>query len=897
MNSKENNSAEGGDRAARDPAPSETEVSPVNEGEGMKRAAAKQLIERYYYQLTNGCGDPNCRNAYCSSCPEFCFRHADRNSLALRAIDLFRSKVKLCDDHSNKVRRPSQDSDDFEETSIKGERPSTSSTLDAENYVTNIVSAFIPSVSKVTYLTEEKVYSIIDDCKAQDDWSKLIHTIGSVFNSPDSLILSFRKDAIYKKKSPVVSPSESKTRCSDISEKSSMDCLKSESGRDLSVKNKKPSNILDSVTLDIDALRRTFSRLMDIPGHPFQSALINALRSLSKAVEMDIKYHNALKRDPNYINVFLIVFEIPLLHSPEFIENAFPVFCRALGHLSIHGQTLLAKVLSQYPVDRLSEMLQALQQLIIVKVITGEGQWGQHCQLNDDDGIVGATKVMKIIYYASIYGGKCDSPDQIEKEKRLESLEGEESNEFLQGAVGLEKEPYTVKEDPLGKELSVRASDCRKPLIPFDEFVNDPLNDHIDISTDYAYYRAESDLKFSFVTHNFILTTASKHTSMYFDNRIRMLNERRTSFLQTIIHGAPPMPYLKLNVRRTHVVEDALISLEMFAMQNPGDLKKQLFVEFDGEQGLDEGGVSKEFFQLVVERLFNPDIGMFTHNEDCNLYWFNPTSFENDGQFTLIGILLGLAIYNSCILDIHFPMVVYRKLMGKIGTMDDLYEFDSSLASGLQQVLDYPDDDLEDIFMLNFHVSYHDVFGNNLTTDLKPDGSTIAVTSKNKQEYVDLYIDFILNKSVERQFKAFKRGFTMVTNESPLRMLFRPDEIELLVCGSKVLDFHALEEATEYDNGFTAQSKTIRNFWEVVHEFPESEKRKLLQFTTGTDRVPVGGLSKLKLTIAKNGPDSDRLPTSHTCFNVLLLPDYNTKDKLEERLLKAIMYSKGFGML
>lgn len=65
----------------------------------------------------------------------------------------------------------------------------------------------------------------------------------------------------------------------------------------------------------------------------------------------------------------------------------------------------------------------------------------------------------------------------------------------------------------------------------------------------------------------------------------------------------------------------------------------------------------------------------------------------------------------------------------------------------------------------------------------------------------------------------------------------------------------------------------------------------------GSDRVPVGGLSRLKLIIARNGPDSDRLPTSHTCFNVLLLPEYSSKEKLEDRLLKAINYSKGFGML
>lgn len=63
---------------------------------------------------------------------------------------------------------------------------------------------------------------------------------------------------------------------------------------------------------------------------------------------------------------------------------------------------------------------------------------------------------------------------------------------------------------------------------------------------------------------------------------------------------------------------------------------------------------------------------MFTYDENTKLFWFNPSSFETEGQFTLIGIVLGLAIYNNCILDVHFPMVVYRKLMGKKGTFRDL---------------------------------------------------------------------------------------------------------------------------------------------------------------------------------------------------------------------------------
>lgn len=110
-------------------------------------------------------------------------------------------------------------------------------------------------------------------------------------------------------------------------------------------------------------------------------------------------------------------------------------------------------------------------------------------------------------------------------------------------------------------------------------------------------------------------------------------------------------------------------------MENPVDLKKQLVVEFIGEQGIDEGGVSKEFFQLVTDEIFNPNYAMFTYQNESQTVWFNPTCFESDAQFTLIGIVLGLAIYNNIILAVNFPMVVYRKLMGKRGSFEDLLDW------------------------------------------------------------------------------------------------------------------------------------------------------------------------------------------------------------------------------
>lgn len=240
-------------------------------------------------------------------------------------------------------------------------------------------------------------------------------------------------------------------------------------------------------------------------------------------------------------------------------------------------------------------------------------------------------------------------------------------------------------------------------------------------------------LKFSYMLYSFVLTPATKTLALYYDSRIRMYSERRHNMITTQFAGEPANPYLNLKVRRDHIIDDALVELELIAMGNPKDLKKQLVVEFIGEQGIDEGGLSKEFFQLVVEQIFNPDFGIFIYQEETRTVWFNSTSFENEAQFTLIGIVLGLAIYNNIILAVTFPMVVYRKLMGCKGSFADLEDWNPALSKSLTSMLNYQESDMEDVFTQTFQISYKDVFGNTMTHDLKPNGSEIFVNQHNKQ--------------------------------------------------------------------------------------------------------------------------------------------------------------------
>lgn len=159
--------------------------------------------------------------------------------------------------------------------------------------------------------------------------------------------------------------------------------------------------------------------------------------------------------------------------------------------------------------------------------------------------------------------------------------------------------------------------------------------------------------------------------------------------------------------------------------------------------------------------------------------------------------------------------------------------------------------------------------------DLIQGGGDILVTNANRQEYVKLYCVHLLERSVHRQFTAFKRGFLKMCG-GPALALFRPEELELLVCGSQRLDFNELQSATLYHGGYHRSHEVVRWFWEVAEEMPMEQKKRLLFFVTGSDRVPIKGLANLapQFTIARNGPASHRLPTAHTCFNQLMLPHY-----------------------
>ena len=401
------------------------------------------------------------------------------------------------------------------------------------------------------FLTEAHLHEIIETCDATSNWSLMIRTIGSVFNNADSLVRSFRKSPMPQKKESQHWLKYDFDKDRDESEEEPMEASPGPSPYKLAP---------DEVTLDIESVRRSFKELFGISELPFLHAMINAICTLSKSLEVDLRCYKPYDVDPDYLNIFLIILEIPDLHSTEFLESAFPKFCRALGCLPVKAQAKLACMLSRYPLEKLRDYLDNLQQLITVKTVSTE--WSRGYCVNDDEGITGAAKVLKILFYASILSGRIDSASVLEAERQIAVDAEDHLNELLQGAVGREhKEKNQPKQDPLGKELGISPGDCRDPAIPWEDFINESLSDAIEMDKDYTNYKADSESKFTFMTHSFLLTTAVKSLGLYFDNRIRMMNERRTSLFQSLVRGAPTTPYLRLRIRRDHIIDDSLVSV------------------------------------------------------------------------------------------------------------------------------------------------------------------------------------------------------------------------------------------------------------------------------------------------------------------------------------------------
>uniref|UniRef100_A0A8C2JB23 HECT and RLD domain containing E3 ubiquitin protein ligase 4 n=1 Tax=Cyprinus carpio TaxID=7962 RepID=A0A8C2JB23_CYPCA len=442
-------------------------------------------------------------------------------------------------------------------------------------------------------------------------------------------------------------------------------------------------------------------------------------------------------------------------------------------------------------------------------------------------------------------------------------------------------------------------------IIQYDKFYIHELDELIDIRNDYVTWFQQQmfsvvmDSQVTMCKYPFVFDAQAKTALLQTDAVIQMqmaVDQAQRQNLHSLFASGGGVesvnPCLILMVRRENVVGD---SMEVLRKSKNVHYKKPLKVMFVGEEAVDAGGVRKEFFLLIMKELLDPKYGMFRYYEESRLIWFAHNTFEDIDLFHLIGVVCGLAIYNLTIVELNFPLALYKKLLKKTPTLEDLKELMPDVGRSLQQLLDYTEDDFEETFCLNFTIT-EEIFGTTEVLELVPNGTDISVNKSNRQEFVNAYVDYIFNTSVAPQFSAFYAGFHKVCGGKVLE-LFQPSELQAMVIGNTNYDWKELEKSTEYKGEYWADHPTIKMFWEVFHELTLEKKKQFLLFLTGSDRIPILGMKSLALVIQPTGGGEQYFPVAHTCFNLLDLPKYTNKETLKEKLLHAIEHIQGFNLV
>ncbi|CAL8400960.1 unnamed protein product [Gadus morhua 'NCC'] len=355
--------------------------------------------------------------------------------------------------------------------------------------------------------------------------------------------------------------------------------------------------------------------------------------------------------------------------------------------------------------------------------------------------------------------------------------------------------------------------------------------------------------------------------------------------------------HVKITVSRQTLFED---SFQQIMALKPYDLRRRLYVIFRGEEGLDYGGLAREWFFLLSHEVLNPMYCLFEYAGKSNYcLQINPASTINPDHlsyFCFIGRFIAMALFHGKFIDTGFSLPFYKRMLNKKLLLKDLESIDPEFYNSLIWIRD---NNIEECGLEMFFSVDMEILGKITSHDLKADGTNVQVTEENKEEYISLMAEWRFSRGVEGQTKAFLDGFNEVV---PLQWLqyFDEKELEVMLCGMQEVDLQDWQRNTVYRH-YTRNSKQIIWFWQLVKEVDNEVRLRLMQFVTGTCRLPLGGFAELmgsngpqKFCIEKVGKET-WLPRSHTCFNRLDLPPYKSFEQLKEKLLFAIEETEGFG--
>lgn len=344
--------------------------------------------------------------------------------------------------------------------------------------------------------------------------------------------------------------------------------------------------------------------------------------------------------------------------------------------------------------------------------------------------------------------------------------------------------------------------------------------------------------------------------------------------------------HTRLRIRRRKLFQDAFHQLNSLSEKDLHGTMSVEFIDDHGlaEQGVDGGGLRREFVNNVVEISFGKKLNLFKSTPD-NLMYPNPESkLEHLECFHFIGILLGKALYEKIPVGVRLAEFFLRQLKHKPTTFNDIASLDKDTYTGLlklKSVIDGVD--------MSFEIENGDTI-----EKLIPGDNKLAVTSDNVILYLNLFANHRLEQEIQNQTSRFLRGFEKVVPKEWISM-FTESELQMLMSGPAKWDIDDLRNNTDYGGDYKADDDVIKMFWEILEKFNEDQQKNFLKFVTGSSHISIHGFQSLEpkfgivRLVVGEGIDQYH-PQSSTCANLLKLPSYSTKEVMEQKLLEAISF-------
>lgn len=352
---------------------------------------------------------------------------------------------------------------------------------------------------------------------------------------------------------------------------------------------------------------------------------------------------------------------------------------------------------------------------------------------------------------------------------------------------------------------------------------------------------------------------------------------------------------IKLRVHRANVLVESMEQLLGIQREH---LHFPLRIEFVGEVGIDAGGLQREWYSLLFSQLLDDSLGLFMECGSQHAVAINPNSVECTADHLLyfrgIGRLIGRALLEGQTMPARLCLPILKHFLGVPITFSDLQYVDPEVYRSLTWLRDMEDDGDEDLVAdleLTFSVTELQDDGSARTIDLVPDGRNKLVTRDNKLEFLHLKLRYLVLDRYTEQLQALSLGLFEVVPQESL-MVFDYQELELVLCGLPEIDLMDWRKNTVVQPPSFADTPVVGWFWEILENFEEDERARMLQFCTGSSRVPVQGFRALTSYDGRICPFALRplphqtrgFPRVHTCFNRVELPLYDSKKELEDAM-------------